>query len=688
MPLQRLDDPARARELCHAARAQGRSIGIVPTMGALHAGHLELVARARAENDLVVVSVFVNPLQFDKAVDLEKYPRDEDGDAAMLEAVGCDLMVTGALCGEGGFFPEHARAEGIPKEEPGPAAAGMEHLCRVGHFDGVATIIRRLFELSAASRAYFGLKDFQQVLVARHVAAALNAEVGEERLEVVGCETSREPSGLARSSRNLRMSDQGRRAAVGLSMGLFRTRRAWREDGERDPARLEALFAAEVAAARERLGVGLDAHPGGLPDLTPEYTAARDPEAWTEGLPAGSLARGVALTAGWVEGVRPIDNLMLSGEPLASEEEVARLVAEVAAATDGRGHRPPAKPASGLDLRPGEVAAVEVAAPAKVNPNLEVVRRSDDGFHEVDLTMLSFDLEDRLRLAWSAAPGELELAVHGPAASADVPVDESNLVHRAASAALADLDGLPAGHLVIELEKHVPSRAGLGGGSSDAAAALFGVLELGRLLGAAPRAMAPDGPDAAAALAALGSDCSFFLAARATGFARCTGRGERVEPLVVPDDMASRAILVLTPDLECPTAGVYAELAADLAERAGPRPGPRDPGAAFNRLEPPALRLVPELAALKSRLDAALPGKADADGASPWLLSGSGSSFFQWQAPGASPFDLDERRRLAAALCDAEPRHAGLHRAIGAGVRVTASAVAAVDVVAEPTGEP
>ncbi|MDF1800536.1 MAG: pantoate--beta-alanine ligase [Planctomycetota bacterium] len=679
MALQRIDDPTRVRELCAQARAEGRSVGIVPTMGALHVGHLALVARAKAENDLVVVSVFVNPLQFDKEVDLVKYPRDIEGDAAGLATVGCDILVTGVLCGEGGFFPECSTAEEIPVVDAGPGAAGLEGEHRVGHFDGVATIIHRLFEVACANRAYFGAKDFQQTLVAEHVARGLNAVRPELGLEIVVCATTREPSGLARSSRNLRLSPAGRRAAAALSFGLWRVRQAWRAEGVRDPRELERRFAEELESASARLG-------GDLPPIEVEYAAVRDPGAWSAEVATRDLGEaGVALTAAWVEGVRLIDNLMLSGPALAPEletEHAAKQAERIEA-----GEEPGAGPEGGRapsDLRPGEEAVVVVAAPAKVNPWLAVLGKRDDGFHEVELGMLALDLEDELRLAWQSEPGTLELRIWGPAASADIPADSSNLVHRAAVRGLAELDGLPPGHLVVELHKRIPSQAGLGGGSSDAAAALLGVLELGRLLGAKPRTLAFDAGSAtgtgpgeaaiAAALASFGSDCPFFFTARHTGFAICRGRGERVAPreLAPGHAFAARALLVVTPNLACPTAGTYAALAAGRAA-GGDAPAARGPLSTedppFNDLEPAAFAAAPDLATIAARLATELPAPA---GASDWLLSGSGSSLFQWQAPGATAAELDERRRLAAALCEVEPRHAGLHRASHRGVRVLA----------------
>ena len=297
------DDPAAAREWCASARARGRSIGFVPTMGALHAGHLGLVRRAAQENDLAVVSVFVNPLQFDDPQDLERYPRDLEGDRRAVAEAGAALVVTGTLAG---FFPEVARAGDspadlrarIPLRDPGPAARGLEGAFRTGHFEGVATIVARLFETTHPSRAYFGAKDFQQTLVVQHLV-----EPGAEP-RIVVCPTAREDSGLARSSRNLRLSDPERERAAALSHGLLAARAAWR-DGERAPEALVAALRAPIEAA----------------GLAPEYAAVRDPDHWTAGRPDALPGRARALVAAPVGPVRLIDNLALDEATVRAEEE-------------------------------------------------------------------------------------------------------------------------------------------------------------------------------------------------------------------------------------------------------------------------------------------------------------------------------------------------------------------------------
>lgn len=282
----RLDEPSRAASWCEQARASGATIGFVPTMGALHAGHLSLVERAARECERTCVSIFVNPLQFDRAEDLESYPRDLEGDRRVLSEVGCSMVFTGTL---EGFFPEAPSPEAIELRDPGPEAEGLEGAFRPGHFAGVATICARLFEIVLPERAYFGEKDFQQCLVVGRLARELGFP------EIVVCPTAREPGGLAMSSRNLRLSDEERIRAQVLSQALFAAREAWR-GGERDASALRALLHAHLEA----------------PGVDLEYGEVRDPTSWSAGSPEGALARARALVAANVGPVRLIDNLELS----------------------------------------------------------------------------------------------------------------------------------------------------------------------------------------------------------------------------------------------------------------------------------------------------------------------------------------------------------------------------------------
>jgi len=279
-----------AAEWCATQRVAGKTIGFVPTMGALHDGHLDLVRRSVADCDVTVVSVFVNPLQFDDPSDLERYPRDLDGDARLLEESGCDLMFTGTLPE---FFPDSFDEMGSLEPgaliSPGRAAEGLEGASRAGHFIGVATIVHRLFEVVEPTRAYFGRKDYQQSLIVREVARRRGAP------EVVVCPTSRTEDGMARSSRNHRLSESEREDALVLSEALASCDAEWR-GGVRDA---EALRAALRAPFEDAASVRLD------------YAAVRDAEEWTAEEPTGAMESCVALVAARVGPVRLIDNLIL-----------------------------------------------------------------------------------------------------------------------------------------------------------------------------------------------------------------------------------------------------------------------------------------------------------------------------------------------------------------------------------------
>lgn len=193
-------------------RAKDGTVGLVPTMGALHNGHLELVKRCVAENGICVVSVFVNPTQFNDKNDLLHYPRTLDADCRLLESAGCAIA----------FAPEVE--EMYPVEDTrvfnlGTVAEVMEGKYRPGHFNGVAQIVSKLFDAVQPDRAYFGEKDFQQIAVIRSMVKLLNFPV-----EIVACPIVREDDGMALSSRNLRLTPQQRKNAVSISQTLFKSR--------------------------------------------------------------------------------------------------------------------------------------------------------------------------------------------------------------------------------------------------------------------------------------------------------------------------------------------------------------------------------------------------------------------------------------------------------------------------------
>lgn len=195
-----------------AFRKEGKSIGFVPTMGALHEGHLSLVRFSRQQNDITVVSIFVNPTQFNDKLDLERYPRMPEKDSALLEHAGCDLL----------FMPDVDEVYPEPDIRVfdfGGLDQVMEGKHRPGHFNGVAQVVTRLFDMVKPHQAYFGLKDFQQLAIIRKVMADLKYPV-----EIVSCPIVRECDGLAMSSRNMLLSAEERKRALVLSQSLFKGR--------------------------------------------------------------------------------------------------------------------------------------------------------------------------------------------------------------------------------------------------------------------------------------------------------------------------------------------------------------------------------------------------------------------------------------------------------------------------------
>jgi pantoate--beta-alanine ligase len=271
----------RTNTQLRAARAAlGGSVGFVATMGALHAGHESLVDRAREECESVVVSIFVNPLQFGPAEDLSMYPRPFEEDAALLERRHVDVL----------FAPDVAELypPGFHTSiDPGPVAAHFEGEYRAGHFSGVATVVLKLLNIIEPNRAYFGQKDAQQLAVVRHMVEDLNLPVS-----VVACPTVRERDGLAISSRNRYLSDTERRDAV----GLFRALKFVVEALERGATDLGAV----LRGAAVELG-----------SLRADYLAVVDPAAFVplEDVPKG--ADVLALGAAHCGTTRLIDNMPL-----------------------------------------------------------------------------------------------------------------------------------------------------------------------------------------------------------------------------------------------------------------------------------------------------------------------------------------------------------------------------------------
>jgi pantoate--beta-alanine ligase len=211
MTVQMVESAAGCREALRQARDAGRSVGLVPTMGALHAGHVSLMARARAECDTVAVSIFVNPLQFGDPDDIAHYPRTLDWDLAVCAEAGVDIVFAPSVTE---MYPEWPAPVATTVSVRG-VSEGWEGASRPGHFDGVATVVAKLFSIAGPCRAYFGEKDYQQLAVVRQMVSDLSLPV-----TVIGCPIVREPDGLALSSRNVRLSGAERSAAAVLSRAL------------------------------------------------------------------------------------------------------------------------------------------------------------------------------------------------------------------------------------------------------------------------------------------------------------------------------------------------------------------------------------------------------------------------------------------------------------------------------------
>jgi pantoate--beta-alanine ligase len=270
------------RQALDQARTEGKTVGLVPTMGDLHRGHASLIERARRECGFVAVSVFVNPLQFDSKADLDAYPRRLANDRATAEALGCDAV----------FAPDEAEMypQGRPEVtvDPGPLGERLEGASRPGHFRGVLTVVAKLFDLAGSCRGYFGEKDAQQLELVRRMAAELDMAV-----EVIPCPTVREPDGLAISSRNRRLSAEERRAAPVLFDALSAAAGLVRH-GERRADVLRAEMARRI---------------GSEPLARVDYVAVVDDQSWEDARDLKGAAR--ALVAMRLGGTRLIDNLAL-----------------------------------------------------------------------------------------------------------------------------------------------------------------------------------------------------------------------------------------------------------------------------------------------------------------------------------------------------------------------------------------
>jgi pantoate--beta-alanine ligase len=279
--MQIISEPPKMQQFAEETRRAGRSLGCVPTMGALHEGHLSLIRQCRAENYLVIMTLFVNPMQFDRKDDLARYPRDLDRDARLAGEAGVDIIFAPTA---DDMYPSgyatFVTVDGLTDR--------WEGATRPGHFRGVATVCAKLFTACRPHRAYFGQKDYQQTLVVRRMAADLNLGV-----EIVVLPTVREADGLALSSRNVLLSPEERRQALVLSQSLFAAQAAGR-GGERDAEKMRAGIEAQIRTA---------------PLAVVDYVAVCDPNTLE---PLTRIrGRAVALVAARFGATRLIDNVLL-----------------------------------------------------------------------------------------------------------------------------------------------------------------------------------------------------------------------------------------------------------------------------------------------------------------------------------------------------------------------------------------
>src|SRR3989442_3480053 len=267
-------------------RQAGEDIGFVPTMGALHAGHERLVTRARRENQRVIVSIFVNPTQFGPNEDFASYPRPVEADRARLEALGVDAIFNPLV---DQIYPSSFKT----RVDPGPLAELLEGKSRPGHFAGVLTVVLKLFQLTQPKRAYFGQKDFQQVVLVRQLVRDFGLPV-----RIVAMPTIRHPDGLAMSSRNAYLDDGQRQVAPAVHRAITEAARAFTA-GETDPVRLEGL-------TRERLAA--------TPGMSLDHVAVVDDT--TLSRPRGAIPGSVLAVAVKLGSIRLIDNVVFGAERL------------------------------------------------------------------------------------------------------------------------------------------------------------------------------------------------------------------------------------------------------------------------------------------------------------------------------------------------------------------------------------
>ena len=279
--LEIIDVPTKIQGAMRDLSLSRKTIGLVPTMGALHEAHASLIRQARQENDIVIVSVFVNPTQFGPSEDFSRYPRAFEEDCQIAEAAGADIVFAPAASD---VYPEGFQTY----VSPGDKADRLEGASRPGHFNGVATIVLKLFNLTQPTRAYFGCKDYQQLKIIQQMVKDFDLPI-----EIVPVPTVREVDGLAMSSRNRYLSQPERLAAVCLVLGLRAGQDAW-ANGERDPQKLQAIVQNTVTAQ---------------PLARVDYVAIVDPETLEDAKPSQSSY--LIVLAVYIGKTRLIDNVLV-----------------------------------------------------------------------------------------------------------------------------------------------------------------------------------------------------------------------------------------------------------------------------------------------------------------------------------------------------------------------------------------
>ena len=279
--MQQIETIPGMKVACRSVTQTGKKLGLVPTMGALHEGHLSLVRAAKSQSEVVAVSIFVNPLQFGATEDFAKYPRTLHRDVALLQELGVDLIFVPSVAE---MYPPGAKTQ----VEVGDLSARLDGGSRPGHFRGVTTVVCKLFEIVRPDRAFFGQKDAAQVAILRKMVRDLNMDV-----EIVVCPIVREADGLAMSSRNAYLNGERRRQALVLSRALKEVKSAV-DAGEQDAEKLTAIGIRAIASE---------------PAAKLDYFAIVDADTLE---PVATVSRGALVAvAAWVGTTRLIDNLVV-----------------------------------------------------------------------------------------------------------------------------------------------------------------------------------------------------------------------------------------------------------------------------------------------------------------------------------------------------------------------------------------